>query len=197
VGRLSRNVGVVRVPKIGWLRFRWSRTIPNEVKSFRISRDRVGRWHIALAVIPPPVHGPSDGGIVGVDRGVLVSAALSTGQLLSVPGLRETEAKRLLRLQRRLARAKPASARRRRVKAAIARLKAREVDRRKDWVEKTSTDLARRFDRIRVEDLKIRNMIRSARGTLQEPGRNVRAKAGLNRSIHAAGWGLLVARLED
>ncbi|MGH3389775.1 MAG: RNA-guided endonuclease InsQ/TnpB family protein, partial [Actinomadura sp.] len=60
-----------------------------------------------------------------------------------------------------------------------------------------STDLARRFDVIRVEDLKIRHMVRSARGTVAEPGKNVRAKAGLNRSIYAAGWGQLVARLQD
>jgi transposase len=64
-------------------------------------------------------------------------------------------------------------------------------------VEKTSTRLASEFDLIRVEDLEIKNMVRSARGTLAVPGANVRAKAGLNRSIHAAGWGLLVARLED
>jgi putative transposase len=76
-------------------------------------------------------------------------------------------------------------------------LKAREVDRRRDRVERTSTDLARRFDLIRVEDLKIRNMVRSARGTIHAPGSNVQAKAGLNRSIHAAGWGRLVQRLED
>jgi transposase len=56
-------------------------------------------------------------------------------------------------------------------------------------VEKTSTDLAHRFDVIRVDDLKIKNMVRSARGTVETPGKNVRAKAGLNRSIHAAGWG--------
>jgi transposase len=64
-------------------------------------------------------------------------------------------------------------------------------------VEKTSTDLARRFDLIRVEDLKIGNMLRSARGTVTAPGKNVRAKAGLNRSIQAAGWGRLVTRLQD
>jgi transposase len=103
VRRLSRKVGVVRVPKVGWM-----------------------------------------------DRGVAVSAALSTGELLSVPGLRDGEARRLLRLQRKLARAERGSNRRQRVKTAIARLKAREADRRKDWVEQTSTDLAHRFDVIRV-----------------------------------------------
>jgi putative transposase len=79
----------------------------------------------------------------------------------------------------------------------IARLLAREMDRRKDWAEKASTDIARRFDVIRVEDLKIGNMTRSARGTADTPGRNVRQKAGLNREILRSGWGLLVRRLEE
>jgi IS605 OrfB family transposase len=198
VRRLSRKVGEVWVPKVGWVRFRWSRQLLGEAKSFRVRRDRAGRWHVAFAVIPPPIDGPGTGEVVGVDRGVAVSAALSSGELLlSVPGLREIEAKRLRRLQRRLARAQRGSNRRRRVKAAIGRLKARETDRRTDWVEQTSTDLARRFDLIRVEDLKIKNMVRSARGTVDAPGTNVRAKAGLNRCIHAAGWGRLVKRLEQ
>ena len=89
------------------------------------------------------------------------------------------------------------SNRRGRVKHAIARLRARESDRRKDWAEKASTGMARRFDVIRVEGLQIKNMTRSARGTRENPGRNVRAKAGLNRGILGSGWGLLVRRLED
>jgi transposase len=83
------------------------------------------------------------------------------------------------------------------MKLAIARLKAHETETRKDWTEKTSTDIARRFDVIRVEDLKIGNMTRSAKGTLENPGRNVRQKAGLNREIMRSGWGLLVRRMED
>jgi transposase len=62
---------------------------------------------------------------------------------------------------------------------------------------KTSTGIARRFDLIRVEDLKIGRMTRSAKGTAQNPGRNVRAKSGLNREIMRSGWGLLVRRLEQ
>jgi transposase len=128
---------------------------------------------------------------------VAVSAALSTGDLLHAPGLTARERRRLRRLQRRMARARRGSNRRGRVKHAIARLKARETDRRKDWAEKTSTGIARRFDVIRVEDLQVKNMTRSARGTRENPGRNVRQKAGLNRGILASGWGLLVRRLED
>ncbi len=76
-------------------------------------------------------------------------------------------------------------------------MKARQVDRHKDWVEKTSTALARRYDLIRVEALPIGTMTRSACCTVEEPGRKVRQKAGLNRSILAHGWGLLVVRLEQ
>jgi putative transposase len=82
------------------------------------------------------------------------------------------------------------------VRLAVARLKAREADRRRDWIEKTSTDLARRFDLMCVEDLDVQAMTRSAKGTLQRPGRGVRHKAGLNRGILASGWGRLVDRLE-
>jgi transposase len=135
--------------------------------------------------------------VVGIDRGVAVAAALSTGQLLHCPALTGRERTRLRRLQRRLARARRGSNRRGRVRHAIARLRARDRDRRKDWAEKTSTGIARRFDVIRVEDLKIANMTRSAKGTRENPGRNVRQKAGLNREILRSGWGLLVRRLED
>jgi putative transposase len=76
-------------------------------------------------------------------------------------------------------------------------LRSKETDRRKDWAEKASTDIARRFDLIRVEDLRIRNMTRSAKGNREDPGRNVRAKAGLNRGILRSEWGLLVRRLHD
>ena len=196
IRRLSRKVGEVWVPTAGRVRFRWSRTVPT-AKSYRVTRDGAGRWHIAFAAIPEPVPGPGTGEIVGIARGVTVSAALSTGDLLHCPGLRPTETARLRLLQRGLARAVKGSSRRARVKAAIAKLKAREADRHKDWVEKTSTDVARRFDVIRIEDLRITAMTRSARGTLAQPGRRVREKASLNRGILASGWGLLARRLDD
>jgi len=118
------------VPEAGWVRFRWSRAVPPGAKSYRVTLDRTSRWHVAFAVIPEPVPAPGNGQVVGIDRGVAVSAALSTGE-------------------------------------------------------------------IRVEGLQIGNLTRSAKGTREHPGRNVRQKAGLNRGILAWGWGLLVRRLED
>ncbi len=188
VERLNRRFGRVWVPKVGWVRFRLSRPVPKGIKSYRVTRDRAGRWHIAFAHIPDPITGPGDGSVVGIDRGVAVSAALSTGELLHAPGLTPGESKRLKVLQQRLARAKRGSNRREKTKRAIAKLKARERDRRKDWVEKTTTDLARRFDLIRVEALDVRAMTRSARGTVEKPGRQSPTNAGSTaRSAEAAG----------
>src|ERR1035437_5689824 len=162
--------------KIGWGSFQ-RRRAPAGWESYRITRERAGRWHIAFAVIPAPIPAPGTGGVVGVDRGVTVAVALSTGEMTSPKGLRAKEAERLLRLQRRLARARRGSNRRRKVRTLIGRLKATDGDRRKDWVEKTSTDLAARFDVIRVENLNVKGMTASAAGTVQNPGRNVAQKA--------------------
>jgi len=119
VRRLNRRAGEVWVPKAGWVRFRWSRAVP-AAKSYRVTLDRSGRWHVAFAVIPAAIPGPGTGAVAGVDRGVAVSAALSTGELLSVPRLSPARQRRLVLLQRKLARARRGSGRRARVRLAIA-----------------------------------------------------------------------------
>ena len=101
IRRLTRRWGQVYIPKAGWVRFRWSRAVP-QAKSYRVKLDRAGRWHVAFAVIPAPIEGPGTGEVVGVDRGVAVSAALSTGELLSCPRLSPGRLRRLKALQRRL-----------------------------------------------------------------------------------------------
>ncbi|WP_406164273.1 MULTISPECIES: RNA-guided endonuclease InsQ/TnpB family protein [Streptomyces] len=98
--------------------------------------------------------------------------------------------------QRRAARAPKGSERKTAEYARVAKLKAREADRRKDWCEKTSTMLARTCDLVRFEKLNIKNMTASAKGTAEQPGKKVRQKAGLNRAILAQGWGLLRQRTE-
>jgi putative transposase len=196
VQRLNRRWGQVRVPKVGWVRFRWTRPV-SACKSYRVTLDRAGRWHVAFAVVPEPVPAPGTGEAVGIDRGVVITAALSTGEKLHCPGMSSRERARLRKAGRRKARAPKGSPELQAERARIARLRAREADRRKDWCEKVSTSLARRFDLIRFEDLRIKNMTRSAKGTARNPGRNVAAKSGLNRAILAQGWGLLVRRTQD
>jgi transposase len=163
----------------------------------------LGQWHIAFAAVPPPIPAPGTGSVVGIDRGVVISAALSTGERLICPGLSTAEEDRLKHLQRRLARSRTGSRRQQNLRAAVARLAARARNRRKDWVEKTSTKLARRFDTIRVEDLQISAFTRRPKPKPhpEHPGKYLsnrrRAKAALSRRILAHGGGALVRRLED
>jgi putative transposase len=194
--RLNRRWAQVKVPGCGWVRLRLTRAELPAAKTFRVT-FRNGQWHIAFAVVPEPIEAPAAGEIIGIDRGVTITAALSDGRKLNCPQLTVTERAQVRKHQRRAARAPKGSEAKAAEHAKVARLKAREANRRKDWCEKTSTMLARSCSLVRFEKLNIKNMTRSAKGTAEQPGKNVRQKAGLNRVILAQGWGLLRRRTEQ
>ena len=197
VHKLNRRWAQVRVPGCGGVRFRLSvkgrgAKLP-KAKSFRVT-FRNGQWHIAFALAPEPLRAPGTNAVIGIDRGVTVTAALSDGRKLNCPQLTAKEHARIRKHQRRAARAPKGSATKAAEHTKTARLKAREANRRKDWCEKTSTMLARSYSLVRFEKLNIKNMTRSAKGSVEQPGQNVAQKAGLNRVILAQGWGMLRQR---
>jgi putative transposase len=196
VRRISRKWAEVHVPKVGWVRFRLTRPLGPHGMG-RVTKDRAGRWHVSFSAPQPPVVRTATGAAVGIDMGVAHAVTTSAGDHLDLPGLRPGEQARLLRLERQKARQRSGSNRRARTKHAIAVLHARATDRRKDWAEKTSTRLVVGHDLIVFEDLRVKDMLRSARGTVESPGRNVAAKAGLNRRIAASAWSRLVRRTTD
>lgn len=191
VKHLNKKWSQVSVPKIGWVKFRRTKTLA-EAKSYRVTRDSIGRWHVAFAVIPEPIAGPCDGSVVGIDLGVAISVACSDGSTYSVPRFTSME-----RAARSLSRARRGSNQRMKTKMRLAKLHARDRDRRKDWIEKTTTVVAKKYDQIKVEELRINDMTRSARGTIEAPGRNVKIKSRLNRAILSNGWAKFVRRLGD
>lgn len=195
VQKLNRRWAQVKVPGCGWVRFRNTRPGLPDAKTFRVTFEN-GQWHAAFAVIPDPTAAPGTGEIIGIDRGVKITAALSDGRTLNCPQLTVKERAQVRKHQRRAARALKASEQKTAEYAKVAKLKAREADRRKDWCEKTSTMLARTYDLVRFEKLNIKNMTRSSKGTVEEPGKRVAQKSGLNRAILAQGWGLLRQRTE-
>jgi putative transposase len=195
---VNHRWAAIHIPKAGTVKFRLSRPLPPDAKSARVTRDRSGRWHVAIVARPATVERSATGCEVGVDLGIATTVTLSSGECLRLPALLSTgETQRKRRSQRRLARQRPGSNRRARTTAAIAVLSAREADRRRDWIEDATTNLVRRFDVIVVEDLQVRNMMRSAAGTLATPGRNVAQKRGLNRAIHSQAWSMFRRRLTD
>jgi putative transposase len=196
VRRMSRKWAEVQVPKVGWVRFRLTRPL-GEHGMARVTKDRAGRWHVSFSAPQPPVARIATGTAVGIDVGVAHAVTTSAGDHLDVPGLRPGEQARLLRLERKKARQRAGSNRYARTKHAIAVLHARAADRRKDWAEKTSTRLVTGHDLIVFEDLRVKDMLRSARGTIESPGRNVAAKARLNRRVAASTWSRLMRRTTE
>lgn len=191
VEQLNRRHARVKLPKLGWVKFRASRSLDGEtLRSATVSRQ--GRhWFVSFLVYDgvstPRVH-CSPGCAVGIDRGVVVAVATSDGELTDREFVTGGERRRVVALQRKLSRSARGSANRYRTRTQLARLRGAERDRRKDFCAQTAHRLTQTNAVVVLEALKTAQMSKSAKGTLYEPGRNVRAKAGLNRAILAKGW---------
>ena len=178
----------VFLPKIGWVRFRKSREINGTPRNVTVSR-RGEYWYVSIQTereIADPVH-PS-ASAVGIDLGITRFATLSDGSFLRpLNSFRNLEQK-LAREQRKLARKVKSSANWQKQKNKITRLHIHIADTRNDYLHKASTSISKDHAVVVLEDLRISNMSASAKGTIEQPGRNVRAKAGLNRAILDQGW---------
>ncbi|MFJ6482251.1 RNA-guided endonuclease InsQ/TnpB family protein [Streptomyces sp. NPDC091682] len=211
ITRVHRRWGVVNIPKLGRVRFRWTKDLPvgkgangdNRITGARLVKDALG-WHIAFRVQtlgrkPEPHAGPE----VGIDVGVTVPLALSDGTMYDHDEwLTGKEKAKLLRLEQRAAhrktarkRAERTSGRLRATYDQIAGLRAKAKRRALDWQHQTTAAIARTYGTIVVEALTITNMVKSARGTIEEPGKNVAQKSGLNRAISGEAWGRTVMML--
>lgn len=190
VERLGRKWGRAKLPKLGWVKFRWSRPLGGEIRSATVSR-KSGHWFVSFLVddgaVAPDRHA-MPGTAVGVDRGVATAATTSDGAFFDREFIRPGEAARYRRLQQQLARTKRGSAGRRKTIHAMGRIMSRVSDRRGDFCAKTAAYLVQKNALVVLEDLKTKSMSASASGTVAEPGRNVAQKRGLNRAILDKGW---------
>jgi putative transposase len=198
VEKLNGRHARVKLPKLGWVRFRLSRPLDGAlIRAATLTRE--GRhWFVSFLVedqeATPPVH-PVPGSATGVDRGVAVAVATSDGQLRDRGFLSHGERRRALSLQRRLSRAGKHSRNRARTREALGVIRARERHRRQDFCARTAHELATDNALVLIEALKTKQMTRSAKGTLEKPGTNVKAKSGLNRAILSKGWHQLALAL--
>ena len=190
VERLGRKWGRVKLPKLGWVRFRWSRPLGGGVRSATVSR-KGAHWFVSFLVddqaVMPERHA-MPGTIVGIDRGVKTAAVTSDGDFHDRQFITAGESARYRRLQQRLARSTRASANRRKTITALNALMGRVTDRRGDFCAQTALRIVARNALVVLEDLRIKNMSASASGTLQAPGTRVAQKRGLNRAILDKGW---------
>ncbi len=224
IKRVHRRWGMVNIPRIGRVRFRWTKDLPvgkaanteNRITGARLVKDALG-WHIAFRIQTlEPRPAPHAGPEVGIDVGVNLPLTLSDGNHQDhgrAPRLPDATADRdkwlnpdekakLLRLEQRAAHRKSfrkpkerSSNRLHHIYDQIKQLRARATRRAVDWQHQTTTRLARQYGTVVVEALTVTNMVKSARGTAEEPGKNVAQKSGLNRSISQEAWGRTVTML--
>jgi putative transposase len=178
----------VYLPKIGWVRFYKSREIEGTMKNMTV-RLRAGKWYVSIQTerdLPDPVEHREP--VVGGDLGITRFLTLSDGTMFEPLNSFRTLEEKLAKAQRQLSRKITLSSNWKTQKTKIARVHARIANARQDFLHKLSTTIAKTHGVVVLEDLPVKNMSASAKGTIEQPGRNVRAKSGLNTSILDQGW---------
>ena len=179
----------MKLPKLGWVSFYKSQPILGAIKNITLSYQ-AGHWYASIQVEQEiQTHAIKSSSIIGLDMGISSFVTTSQGEHISPINAFRKLAARLKRLQRRLSKKKKFSQNWRKIKTKIQHLHQKIGHIRRDFLHKTSTMLSKNHASIVVEALKVVNMSKSSKGTLEAPGKCVKAKSGLNKSILDQGWG--------
>lgn len=186
--KLDQANSRIFLPKLGWIRYRKSREVLGEIENVTVSQAN-GKWYVSIQTereVDQTV--PQSSSTVGIDMGIARFATLSDGTFLAPLNSFRKYEQRLARYQRAMSRKKKFSNNWKKAKARVQKLHARIGNIRRDYLHKATTTISKNHALVVVEDLKIRNMSKSAAGTTETPGRNVSAKSGLNKAILDQGW---------
>jgi len=175
------------LPKLGWLRYRNSRDVLGEVKQVTVSASG-GKWFVSIQTEREVEQPVPNGGAVGIDLGVARFATLSDGTFRAPLNSFKRHETALRKAQQAMSRKTRFSHNWKKAKARVQRIHSRIGNARRDYLHKTTTTISQNHAMVCIEDLQVRNMSRSAAGTTEQPGKNVRAKSGLNKSILDQGW---------
>jgi putative transposase len=181
--------GRLKLPKLGWLRLRMSQSVTGELRNVSLRREGM-KWFVSIQVRDtadvPAVDEPPT---LGIDLGLTAFAATSDDRVIKPLKALDRQARRLRHAQRALSRKMKGSKNRRKAVYRLGNLHRKIARQRQDWLHKLTTSIAGDHRVVAMEDLNVSGMSRSSRGTKDAPGKNVRAKAGLNRRILDASWG--------
>jgi len=194
--KVDQEKSKVFLPKIGWVSYRNSRKIIGEAKNITVSR-KGKHWYVSIqteyeAKILP--HKSSS--IVGIDMGIKQFVTLSNGTVYAPLNSFKMKAEKLSKLQRQLKNKKKFSNNWKKVKAKITQCHEDIGNTRKDYLHKVSTEICENQAVIVLENLKVKNMSKSAKGNSEKHGKKVAQKSGLNKAILDQGWSLFAAMLE-
>jgi putative transposase len=188
----------IRLPKIGQVRYWRSRMIAGTPRNVTVTNTVCGAFVSVQTEreVTIPTHPAGPDSAVGIDLGIARFATLSDGTVIEPRNPQKRFLDKLRKAQKRLARKIRFSRNWAKAKARVARIQSKIGAVRRDFIHKSTTEISKNHAIVVVEDLKVKNMSASASGTLEDPGRNVAAKSGLNRSILDQGWGMFRTQLE-
>ncbi len=185
--KLDQANSRIFLPKLGWLRYRNSRKAQGELRNVTVSLSG-GKWFVSIQtrrdVETPVPHG----GAIGIDMGISRFATLSDGTFYAPLHSFKRHEAALRRVQRAMSRKTKFSNNWKKAKARVQKIHSRIGNARRDYLHKTTTTISQNHAMVCIEDLQVRNMSRSAAGSTEKPGKNVRAKSGLNKAILDQGW---------
>jgi len=185
--KLDQGNSRIFLPKLGWLRYRNSREVLGKVKNVTVSAS-CGKWFVSIQTERELEQPIPSGGAVGIDMGVARFATLSDGTFYAPLNSFKRHQDRLRKAQQAMSRKVKFSSNWKNEKSRIQKIHSRIGNARRDYLHKTTTTISKNHAMVCIEDLQVRNMSRSAAGSTEKPGRNVRAKSGLNKSILDQGW---------
>ncbi|EMT3095159.1 transposase [Neisseria gonorrhoeae] len=185
--KLEQQNNRLYLPKIGWIRYRNSRNVVGEIKNVTVSR-KCGKWYVSIQTEFEMETPRPNGGEIGINMGIVRFATLSSGECFEPINAFKNLKGKLAKLQRQLKNKVKFSQNWQKLKAKIAKLHHKIAHCRKDFLHQTSSKISKNHAVVYVEDLQVSNMSKSARGTAEEHGKNVKQKSGLNRMILDQSW---------
>lgn len=186
----------IKLPKLGWIGYRNSREVLGDLRNVTITQSG-GKWFMAIQTrrqINQPI--PQATSAVGIDMGVTNFAALSNGIFIAPLDSFKKHEQRLKKYQRRMSHKVKFSNNWKKEKTKVNQIHSDIANARKDFLHKTTTTICKNHALVCIEDLQISNMSKSSKGTIETPGKNVKAKSGLNKAILDQGWGEFRRQLE-
>lgn len=185
--KLDQANSRVFLPKLGWLRYRNSREVLGAVKNITVSQS-CGKWFVSIQTEREVEQPLPQGGAVGIDMGITRFATLSDGTCYAPLNSFKRHETALRRAQQSMSRKTKFSNNWKKAKARVQRIHSRIGNARRDYLHNATTTISQNHAMVCIEDLQVRNMSKSAAGTTEKPGKKVRAKSGLNKSILDQGW---------
>ena len=186
--KLDQANSRIFLPKLGWLRYRNSRKACGDLRNVTVSQSG-GKWFVSIQTqqeVERPV--PTVSSAIGIDMGITRFATMSDGSFLAPLNSFKRHQRRLAKYQRRMSRKVKFSSNWHKAKGKVQKTHTGIANARKDFLHKATAEISQNHALVCIEDLQVRNMSKSAAGSIEAPGRNVRAKSGLNRSILDQGW---------